>query len=261
MKPNLKILLLGITALAIFFLIYSLDSGDGTEDKLIKSADFASLYATDEQDSITAEETEPGEDIETASDTPPKEPAKAQNILFIGDSMLEGLSKRFIDYAEQNNHELHTVMWYSSTTNIWAGTDTLQHFMKKFDPSYIVICLGGNELFVKDIDKRKENIKKIVKKFGDIPYVWISPPNWKDDTGINDAIISVVGNNRYFDSRSLKLARKSDHAHPTDPAAAQWMDTIARWLKSPQCLNPLEMDWPEKKVKPKNITVLQPLYK
>ena len=34
-------------------------------------------------------------------------------ILFIGDSMLDGLSPRLAAYAEQNGHTLYTVIWYS----------------------------------------------------------------------------------------------------------------------------------------------------
>ena len=41
-----------------------------------------------------------------------------QRILFFGDSMLEGLSRRFADYAEANGHDLQTVLWYSSTTQL-----------------------------------------------------------------------------------------------------------------------------------------------
>ena len=259
MKANVKILLLGVTALAIFAIIFFINSGSDGDGGLVKTADFTALYTPEESDSTANEDAEARNLAE--AEAKPKEPAANQKILFIGDSMLEGLMKRFIDYADQNNHELQTVVWYSSTTDVWANTDTLQYFMKKFDPSYIVICLGGNELFVRDIDKRKENIKKIVKKFGDTPYVWVSPPNWKDDTGINDAIISVVGKGRYFDSRSLTLARKADHAHPTDPAAVQWMDTIARWIKSPACDNPLVMEWPEKDVSARNVTMLAPFYR
>ena len=250
-------LLLGVVALAIFLLYFLIDFKIGNGDAEVRKADFAALTTPKEDTSqLLAEQTD------SVKEKPKKfEPDTAQNILFIGDSMLEGLCKRFIDYADQNHHNLQTVIWYSSTTDVWANTDTLQYFLKKFNPSYVVVCLGGNELFVKDIDKRKENIQKMVKKIGDLPFVWVSPPNWKDDTGINDAIISVVGKGRYFDSRSLTLARKADHAHPTDPAAAIWMDTIARWLKSPACDNPLQMDWPEEDVKSRNVTVLQPYYR
>ncbi|MDR1738077.1 MAG: hypothetical protein LBR66_04560, partial [Candidatus Symbiothrix sp.] len=43
-----------------------------------------------------------------------------QRILFIGDSMLEGLGKRMKYYAGENGHELQYVIWYSSTTKTWA---------------------------------------------------------------------------------------------------------------------------------------------
>lgn len=258
MKPDVKIWLLGMVALCLFALYYFSGIKVGNGEAELRKADFASLYTVDNPVAPPA----PAEMTGDEAQAPRKhEPDTAQNILFIGDSMLEGLCKRFIDYADQNHHQLNTIIWYSSTTDVWANTDTLQYFLKKFDPSYVVVCLGGNELFVKDIPQRKANIQKMVDKIGDIPFVWISPPNWKEDTGINDAIISVVGWGRYFDSRSLELDRKKDHAHPTDPAAVIWMDTIARWLKSPACDNPLAMEWPENDLKMQNVTVLQPYYR
>ena len=33
-----------------------------------------------------------------------------QRVLFFGDSMLEGLTRRLVDYTEANGHELHTVV-------------------------------------------------------------------------------------------------------------------------------------------------------
>lgn len=257
-KPQIMVLLLGIVAIILLALYSysSLDiSGGGSE---LRKADFAALYNTD---AILGEGNDSAVTADSLKEQPKVfRPDTARNILFFGDSMLEGLCRRFIDYADQNGHQLNTVVWYSSSSDLWANTDTLEYFMKKHKPNYIVVCLCSNELFVKDIDKRKENIKKIVKKIGNIPYVWISPPNWKDDTGINDAIISVVGKGRYFDSRSLQLERGKDHAHPTFPAAAIWMDTIARWLKSPACENPIVMEWPEKEVPSRNVTMLQPYY-
>lgn len=260
MKPNVKMLLLGVLALAFFAMYFFFDFNIGGEKNGLRKADFASLYTMPGADSLNAV-PDSAKLAENKDNEVVFNKDSAQNILFIGDSMLEGLCKRFIDYTEQNKHNLQTIIWYSSTSDVWANTDTLQHFLKEYNPSYVVICLGANELFVKDVDVRKENIKKIVKKLGNLPFVWISPPNWKDDTGINDAIISVVGKNRYFDSRYLTLARKKDHAHPTDAAAVTWMDTIARWMKSPQCAYPIHMDWPENDVKSKNVTLLQPYYR
>lgn len=147
--------------------------------------------------------------------------------------MVEGLSQHFNYWAEQNGHTLQSVVWYSSSTELWATSDTLNVFLNRVQPTFIVICLGSNELFVRDLDRREGYIRQIVSKLGDTPFVWVSPPNWKDDTGINDRIISVVGKSRYFDSRHLTLERRADHAHPTLAAAGQWMELIANWLCNP----------------------------
>lgn len=165
-------------------------------------------------------------------------------VMIFGDSMLEWLSKRLCDYAMENNYDLSSVLWYSSSTKLWAETDTLQYFLDCIKPDYILLCLGSNELFVRDLAKREKYIAKIVQQISDKPFVWISPPNWKPDTGINDLIIQAVGIDRYFDSRNLELERASDNAHPTRTAAALWADTIASWLSSSAPRNPLPMRRP-----------------
>lgn len=71
-----------------------------------------------------------------------------QTILFIGDSMVEGLSRRLGDYAGENGHKLYSVIWYSSSTERWGTTHTLEHYIAKYKPTYILICLGSNELFL-----------------------------------------------------------------------------------------------------------------
>lgn len=196
-------------------------------------------------------EAEPVIELDTAS----------QRILFFGDSMLEGLSKRFSDYAEKNGHYLKSVIWYSSSTKVWSShLDTLSHFMRQVEPSFIVVCCGSNELFVRDLDKRDKYIKDIIKHIGKTPYVWIGPPNWKPDTGIDSLILANVGPKRYFDSSKLPLERKKDHMHPTWAAAASWMDTVAVWMSDPkQTLHPIKMEYPEFTGSKNRATLLQPL--
>ena len=181
-----------------------------------------------------------------------------QTILFIGDSMLEGLARRFYEYAGRNGHDLHTVLWYSSTSERWAKTRTLDYYLQQVKPTYVVICLCSNELFVRDLDQREEYIKTIISKIGNVPFVWISPPNWKDDTGINEIIIRHVGKERYFDSRHLELERGKDHMHPTISAAAVWFDKVALWLSSDETAHPIVMEVPTEKVKSTNWTIMMP---
>lgn len=182
-----------------------------------------------------------------------------QRILLFGDSMVEGLSKRLRNYAAENNHELLNVIWYSSSTKIWAESDTITYYLKKFNPSYIFICLGGNELFVRDLDKRENYIQIILQKIGDKPFVWIGPPNWKADTGINDLIKKQTGNNRYFPSKELSFDRKEDGAHPTPASAAKWMDSIAVWLQDSAQYR-IRMEFPQQNNRQKGKTeILKPL--
>ena len=183
-----------------------------------------------------------------------------QTILFIGDSMVEGLSRRLGDYAGENGHKLYTVIWYSSSTERWGTTQTLEHFIAEYKPTYILICLGSNELFINDLANRTQYVQQLVKKIGNIPFVWISPSDWNGDTGINDVIKENVGKGHFFDSRNLKLKRGSDHYHPTWAAAAYWMDTAAKFIRSKECANPLQLNKPKAHHKATNTKLLQPSF-
>ena len=184
----------------------------------------------------------------------------SKSILFIGDSMLEGLSPRLAAYSKKNGHTLNTVIWYSSTSEYWGRCDTLAHFIKQFNPNYIFICLGANELFVKDIKKKRAvYVDNILSQIGDIPYLWIGPPNWKEDTGINDLLESKLKPGSFFLSDGMHFDRAKDGAHPTRNSAALWMDSVGRWMKHNSC-HPIKMALPpEKKARANRTIVLQPL--
>ncbi len=171
-----------------------------------------------------------------------------QRILFIGDSMLEGLSRRLCDYVLANGHTQTSVIWYSSTSQYWAESDTLEYFIRKTTPTFIIVCLGSNELFVRDLSERDVWLNKLIKKIGNIPFVWVSPPNWREDTGINEIIIKNVGKQRYFDSRKLTLKRGRDKIHPTFKAAETWMDSIAVWIME-KSVHPIRLNIPKEKRK------------
>lgn len=179
----------------------------------------------------------------------------SQRILLLGDSMVEGLSKRLRQYAAQNNHELLNVIWYSSSSKLWAQTDTLAHFLNRFQPTYIMISLGGNELFVRDLDKREAYIQAIIQQLDSIPYIWIGPPNWKEDTGINDVILRNAGQLRYYPSKNLSFERTADGAHPTVESAASWMDSVAVWIEAESQYR-IRMEAPDREGIDKGRTVL-----
>ena len=169
-----------------------------------------------------------------------------KRILFFGDSMIEGLSMRFADYARENGHQLYTVCWYGSTTTGWAhNLDTLQSFLRWSEADYVVVSLGGNELKVKDLDNRAENIRIIQRALGSRPTIWVAPPSWVKNPTITGVIRGEVGEKRYFDSTRLTYTRGSDKMHPTFGSASRWMDSIAVWMSSPQTAHPIRMNFPK----------------
>ena len=221
-------------------------------DELLAGCD--SVWSSEQVDTVSVDTVEVEEHKQAELDTVPK------NILFIGDSMLEGLSPRLAAYAKLNGHKLHTVIWYSSTSEVWGSCDTLRHFIRRFKPDYIFVCLGANELFVRDIaKKRAKYVDHILEQIGDIPYVWIGPPNWKPDTGINDLVSSKVADGSYFMSNGMTFDRAKDGAHPTRRSAGLWMDSVARWMGQ-ECAHPILMEMPEVGTTERagSVTVLQP---
>lgn len=229
-KTYLSLLLL-LTAGFLLFAAYSFteDSGNGvglvrTDINRFLDSPFwlpDSVYVEeyDEADTVAA----------VPADTVPK------RILLLGDSMVEGLSKPFGRYAAMNGHDLTSVVWYSSSSRTWAMTDTLEFFIKKYRPDFIMISLGGNELFVRDLNDRQKYVSDIVARISDIPFIWIGPPNWKEDTGINGIVRNAVGEKRFFESRRLSFERGADGRHPTPESSCMWADTISSWIMNTSC--------------------------
>ncbi len=184
----------------------------------------------------------------------------SQRIMIIGDSMLEGLMLRLKDYTAFNHHDLRTIIWYSSTTDYFGNSDTLSYFIKQYKPTFIMLVVGANEMFVSDIiRKRNKYVKKMLKDIDTISYVWVGPPNWKEDTGINDMILNNVGPMHYFPSKNLNYKRFKDGAHPTHESASMWMDSIASWVMN-KSMKPIVLKMPLTKSKNSpNTTILQPL--
>lgn len=252
MRPYIKLLILLISALVIMGLLSELD------DIRIFGHDLATMHnpVADEEirhiggiDSTTA--------IMVATEEPAIQDTIPCTMLMIGDSMVEGLSRRLGAYASYNGHKLYAVIWYGSTTEKWAESKRLSEYAGQYNPDYIIICLGGNELFVKDIStKRRKFVKEIISEASGVPYIWIGPPNWKKDTGINGLISSEAGN-KFFLSENLRFERASDGRHPTYESSCEWMDSVVAWMK--RTMPHPKLDVPEKKTeKPYKTIVLTP---
>ena len=182
-----------------------------------------------------------------------------QRILFVGDSMLESLSPRVAAYAKHNGHVLNTVIWYGSTTKSWGTSQKMSEYIAQYNPTFIIVSLGGNEMFVRDIKKRHlEPLKNILSQIGNIPYQWIAPPNWKPDTGINELLAENIPADRLFVSKDLKIARTSDKIHPTRTAACGWFDIIVEWMAQNQSYR-IKLEKPDYQTAKPNTLVALPV--
>ena len=207
---------------------------------------------------VIAESSEPSLEIADPIPALPVVDTTSQRILLIGDSMLEGLSPRLAAYTKQNNHQLYTVIWYSSSSKMWATSDNLEKYIEKFKPTFVFICLGANELFIKNIaELREKHVKTVVEKLGNIPFVWIGPPNKQKDTGINDLLKKNVPSDKFFLTKGMKFNYFEDQIHPTRASAVEWMDSVVRWM-SGHCKHQIKLDPPTVvKAKPDVLLVVQ----
>lgn len=159
--------------------------------------------------------------------------SSSQRILLTGDSMVEEFAKRMGQYIKNSPHTFRSVPVYSSTTISWAYTDTLDNLIGYIKPTFLILCLGSNQLFAKNLNEIDRSVKKIkqkVKQYGIKKFLWIGPPNWKEDKGINTILLRNLGPKRFFISKNLQLPRKSDGAHPTEKGAEIWADAFVDWF-------------------------------
>lgn len=229
-------------SLGIFLAVSFIDSDIRLLGHTFKKAPFKeTLYENPD--------TTSGADIDSLIQAQSAEPeilnpvdSASQSIFIFGDSMTFNLALRLAQYARHNGHSIHSVNWDSSNTRIWAESDTLEYFMRKFKPTFIFISLGSNEMYFKNPRTRLPYVKKILEKIGDIPYVWIGPPNWEEDTGINQMLLENTRRGSFFLSQGMNFKRKKDKIHPTRESSAMWVDSIMRWL--PKSSHPILADAP-----------------
>ncbi len=159
---------------------------------------------------------------------------RPQLILFIGDSMAQGLEIPLKKYAAFNGHQLNTIAKQSATIVSWVGSDStgrLRQTLQELKPSYLIICLGANELMTNGLEVYEGYIRNIIKQSGNTKLIWVGPPNWRKDNGLTDLIAKELGAGRYFSSKDLTLPRAGDGIHPTYQGYFAWADTLTQWIR------------------------------
>jgi hypothetical protein len=184
--------------------------------------------------------------VEVAQDntkTNVKRDSSSKFILLTGDSMVEQLRYRMEEIAHFNGHKLMACIWYNSTTKKWSKTNRLSDLYKEYRPDVVIFTLGANELSLPNIKSREPFIKDMIAEIDSlgIPFVWIGPPNWLEDTGLNNMVEQYIGEKRFYHSAHLEDElvdlRQEDGAHPTREGADLWADSINIWLTSQSFLS------------------------
>src|SRR5690606_5656196 len=119
--------------------------------------------------------------------------SRPQRILLFGDSMIDELMLRLAGYCLESGHTLQPAVWYGAGTVHWAGDGKLKQLLQSFQPTYAIVVLGSNELTSRNVKEHEVAVRRIIATLGDIPFVWVGPPNWEKDTGINDLIARTAG--------------------------------------------------------------------
>ena len=114
----------------------------------------------------------------------------------------------------------------------WASGTELPGYVARYNPDLVIVTLGANEFELSAPDTRAAAVRRLVQHLGNRPCVWVSPPRWKQDTGILAVIRANVKPCRFLDSDTVvhDLARKQDKIHPSDPARELWADAVLAWL-------------------------------
>ncbi|GEM_PF-2559250 len=155
---------------------------------------------------------------------------KKKRILLTGDSMGDCLFFALLNLRKSNSFQVIYKPWYSSKISQWASRQLLTDYIQKYRPHLVIFTLGSNELFFPISEKKAQNVQKILQQVEGTEFVWVGPPNWKKDWGLDSLVHAQVGSSHYFVSKDLKFKRRGDGAHPTIAEGTHWTDTLARWM-------------------------------
>jgi lysophospholipase L1-like esterase len=174
----------------------------------------------------------------TSSAPPSTPPASAPElpkgtlVLHVGDSFAGALGvplgKKLKAAGVRSVLEFQT----SSYIPTWASGKELPEYVSRYSPDLVIITLGANEFELANPEQRVNSVKRLVQKLDGRPCVWVSPPRWKQDTGVLGVIRDNAKPCRFLDSDSIvqNLERKSDQIHPNDVGREAWAEAVLAWL-------------------------------
>lgn len=153
------------------------------------------------------------------------------NVLVFGDSMTHHLAMSISKYGTKNHYKVTGVTWESSSIPAWRNSSKIKEYMEMAKPDFVIISLGSNEMELKNFERRIPDIKGIATEMGDIPYIWVGPPLWKEDKGVYTMLEKALPKGKVFKIENLDIERGPDHVHPTKRGADVWADSLMKWIR------------------------------
>jgi len=163
---------------------------------------------------------------------------RGAKMLFVGDSMLEGLEPRLRARAAAAG-VAYTGKWKrGARIATWAGEEDLRLALQQ-GPSACVIVLGTNDAALADPGAERDELRTLVLECSEatgVPVLWIDPPQtpFDGDAALMQMLAEASSTlpMRRFATRDLDLVRAGDGIHLTMSAYGQWADAIWRWMEA-----------------------------
>ena len=158
---------------------------------------------------------------------------KSARILHFGDShVAAGLKASLARHFQSAGAVFHQEGWIGSRSKSWISSGRLKRLLSDFKPSIVVVTLGTNEMRNRRPKRNRIWVRAIIEKIGKAKCYWVGPPPLiVDRTGYTDMLKDATHPCRFFDSRVLDMAPRSDGTfHLTASQGRRWGDRIWRWM-------------------------------
>lgn len=163
---------------------------------------------------------------------------RGAKVLFVGDSMLEGLEPRLRTLGAAAGVSYAGLWKRGARITTWAGDDDLRLALQQ-GPTACVIVLGTNDAALADPSAERDELRTLVLECSEatgVPVLWVDPP--KTPFAGDAALMSMLDDAssslpiRRFSTRDLDLARSADGIHLTMSSYGQWADAVWRWMEA-----------------------------